>query len=362
MGLKAQSAGPETHGAGLRVGIRAPKETAMDAATSAPRKATARRLEPVAVALVGPTACGKSAIAEEIAASGGAEIVNMDSAAVYKGMDVGTAKPSARDMALTRHWLFDVAEPTERYGAAHFLRDAQSACADIRSRGKIPLFCGGTMMYLKTMIDGLSELPEASAAARARVARLQKEKGTPGLRAMLERVDPEYAQRIEANDPQRTIRALESYLTTGAPFSRSLRENPPRPAFGVAVLAMAPSSKPWLHPRIARRFDAMLQAGLIEETAELRRRLPDLRADMPSMRCVGYRQVWEYLEGKIDHAAMRANGMTETRRLAKRQMTWLRKLPLDAVVDPVGKTPEQTLRECQNAYEKLAEGISRALA
>lgn len=355
MSLEAQSAGP-------RVGIRAPKEFAMDASTSAPRKATARRLEPVAVALVGPTACGKSAVAEEIAASGGAEIVNMDSAAVYKGMDVGTAKPSARDMARTRHWLFDVAEPTERYGAANFLRDAQNACADIRSRGKIPLFCGGTMMYLKTMIDGLSELPEASAEARARVAQLQREKGTPGLRATLERVDPEYAQRIEANDPQRTIRALESYLTTGVPFSRSLRENPPRPAFGVAVLAMAPSSKPWLHPRIARRFDAMLQAGLVEETAELRRRLPDLRADMPAMRCVGYRQVWEYLEGRIDHAAMRANGMTETRRLAKRQMTWLRRLPLDEVVDPVGKTPEQTLRECQSAYEKLAEGIRRALA
>jgi tRNA dimethylallyltransferase len=283
-----------------------------------------------AVLLMGPTASGKSALALALAGRFPAEIVSVDSAQVYRGMDVGTAKPDAATRARVRHHLIDILDPAEAYSAARFRADALAAVAAIRARGRLPLLVGGTMLYFKAFTEGLSALPAADPAIRARLDVLAAEQGWPALHARLARVDPATAARLAPTDAQRIQRALEVFEATGTPLSRlqGTRESAGSPAPIVAV-ALLPPDRAALHAAIARRFDAMLAAGLVEELRGLRARSA-LHPGLPSMRCVGYRQAWEFIDGRIDAPTLRAKGIAATRQLAKRQFTWLRALPANA--------------------------------
>jgi tRNA dimethylallyltransferase len=279
-----------------------------------------------AVLLAGPTATGKSALALALAARFPAEIVSVDSAQVYRGMDIGTAKPDAATRTRVPHHLVDVIDPTDAYSAARFRRDALAAVAAIRRRGRLPLLVGGTMLYFKALTEGLSALPAADPTVRARLNARAAREGWPALHAELARVDPATAARLEPTDSQRIQRALEVHALTGRPLSalQGTRENDG--ALGPIVrIALLPHDRAALHAAIAARFDAMLAAGLVDELRGLRARYA-LTPDLPSMRCVGYRQAWEYLDGAIDAAALRAKGIAATRQLAKRQITWLRSL------------------------------------
>lgn len=281
---------------------------------------------PPAILLMGPTASGKTGLALQLARRLPCEIISVDSALVYRGMDIGTAKPDKATLAEFPHFLVDIIDPTESYSAARFCEDALGLMAEITARGHIPLLVGGTMLYFKALREGLDELPQAAPALRAEMEARAAKEGWPALHAELARLDPATADRLEAADAQRIQRALEVCLVTGRPMSEVLgrrRENFP---YRAIALALAPSERAELHRRIALRFDAMLAQGFIEEVAELRRRYP-LNAALPSMRCVGYRQAWQYLEGEMDFAAMREKGIAATRQLAKRQLTWLRSMP-----------------------------------
>jgi tRNA dimethylallyltransferase len=278
-----------------------------------------------AVLLMGPTASGKTALALELAAKLPVEIVSVDSAQVYRGMDIGTAKPDAATRSRVSHHLLDVIDPDEHYSAARFRRDALVAIAGVRARGRIPLLVGGTMLYFKALREGLSDLPPADAAVRARLDARAADEGWPALHAELARVDPATAARLDPADSQRIQRALEVYEVSGRPISalRGARQSPAEG--GLVSLALVPTDRAELHRRIATRFDAMLAAGLIDELAGLRRRFR-LDVSMPSMRCVGYRQVWQFLDGDGDRDALRERGAAATRQLARRQLTWLRSL------------------------------------
>jgi tRNA dimethylallyltransferase len=280
-----------------------------------------------AVLIMGPTASGKSALAVALAERVDLEIVSVDSAQVYRGMDVGTAKPDAATRARVPHHLIDIVEPTESYSAARFRADALAAIATIRARGRVPLVAGGTMLYFKALTEGLSALPPADPAVRARIDARAAREGWPALHAALARVDPATAARLEPGDAQRIQRALEVFELTGTPMSslQGAREAPS--SLGPAVrIALVPPDRARLHAAIAARFDAMLAAGLVDELRRLRARHA-LAPSMPSMRCVGYRQAWEFLDGRIDLATLREKGIAATRQLAKRQLTWLRALP-----------------------------------
>jgi tRNA dimethylallyltransferase len=280
-----------------------------------------------AVALAGPTASGKSAIAMALAERVELEIVSVDSAQVYRSMDIGTAKPSATERARVPHHLLDIIDPHERYSAARFALDARQAIRAINQRGRLALLVGGTMLYLKALLEGLDELPEADASVRAAIDAQAAERGWPALHRELARVDPQSAARLAPHDAQRIQRALEVWQLTGRPLSQAIG----RPSAGLRVplIALQPSSRPWLHERIEQRFDAMLAAGLIDEVRALRAR-GDLHEGLPSMRCVGYRQVWQALEhDQLDR--LRERGIAATRQLAKRQLTWLRALPGERV-------------------------------
>ena len=282
--------------------------------------------------LMGPTASGKSAAAMAIAERMPVEIVSVDSAQVYRGMDIGTAKPSAADRATVPHHLIDLIDPSEAYSAARFVTDAEVAIAAIRARGNVPLLTGGTMLYLKALRDGLDDMPAADLAIRAA---LEREAGADGWDAMhrqLAAVDPVTAARLAPLDAQRISRALEVWRSSGRPLSSFRQRDATVEPRALVVLSLEPSDRSALHARIAMRFDAMLNTGLIDEVAALRRRV-DLDARMPSMRCVGYRQVWEYLEGRCDRAAMRERAIAATRQLAKRQITWLRSMPDRRIID-----------------------------
>jgi len=282
---------------------------------------------PPAVLLAGPTASGKSALALALAERFAAEIVSVDSAQVYRGMDIGTAKPDAATRARVPHHLVDLLDPTEAYSAARFRADALSAIAAIRARGRVPLLVGGTMLYFKALAEGLSALPAADPALRARLDARASAAGWPALHAELARIDPATAARVAPTDAQRIQRALEVHALTGTPLSRLLGVREADGALGPAVaVALLPPDRARLHAAIARRFDAMLAAGLVDELAALRRRYA-LTPELPAMRCVGYRQAWEYLDGAIDAATLRAKGIAATRQLAKRQFTWLRAWP-----------------------------------
>jgi len=278
-----------------------------------------------AILLMGPTASGKSALALALAAVLDGEIVSVDSAQVYRGMDIGTAKPTASDRARVPHHLIDVVDPTESYSAARFVRDAVAAVASIRHRGRVPILAGGTMLYFKAITEGLSTLPEADPALRAALDARAARHGWPALHAELARVDPVTAARLPPTDAQRIQRALEVYSLTGVPLSQLQgRREPVAPALQDAVaIALVPPDRAALHEAIAERFDAMLVAGLVDELRALRSRHV-LHPALPSMRSVGYRQAWCFLDGEIDDVQLREQGIAATRQLAKRQFTWLR--------------------------------------
>jgi tRNA dimethylallyltransferase len=291
-----------------------------------------------AVLLMGPTASGKTAVALELAARLPVEIVSVDSAQVYRGMDVGTAKPDAATRSRVRHHLLDLIDPDQAYSAARFRVDALAAIAGVRARGCIPLLVGGTMLYFKALREGLSDLPPADAAVRARLDARAADEGWPALHAELAHVDPATAARLDPADSQRIQRALEVYALSGRPISalRGARRSPAEA--GLVSLALIPQDRAELHRRIAIRFDAMLAAGLVDELAGLRRRFR-LDASMPSMRCVGYRQAWQFIDGDGDCDALRERGAAATRQLARRQLTWLRSLDVatfDAYATQVG--------------------------
>ncbi len=279
------------------------------------------------VCLAGPTASGKTAaalaIAEALAPRGGVEIVSVDSALVYRGMDIGTAKPSAAERARVPHHLIDLIDPAQVYSAARFVADARALMAQIRARGRLPLLVGGTMLYFKALFDGLDDMPPADAAVRAALDAQANECGWPALHAELARVDPVTAARLAPGDAQRVQRALEIWRVSGRPMSSFHRERT-RSADLPPLVALEPRDRAWLHERIATRFATMLDAGLVDEVRRLRER-GDLDPGMPSMRCVGYRQTWEALD-RGDLATLRERGTAATRQLAKRQLTWLRSM------------------------------------
>ncbi len=273
---------------------------------------------------MGPTASGKTAMAMRIARELPCEIISVDSAQVYKGMDIGTAKPGAALLKEAPHHLIDVIEPHERYSAARFRDDALALMREITERNHIPLLVGGTMLYFQALTEGLNELPEADPMIRLMIDTMAGEQGWPAVHARLARVDPETAARLEPNDAQRIQRALEVYYVTNKPLSELLKK-PKYVYFPYSPIrvSLVPGDREVLHTRIAQRFEAMLEAGLVAELRTLREEYA-LEAGMPSMRCVGYRQAWEHLEGRIDAAALREQGIAATRQLAKRQLTWLR--------------------------------------
>jgi tRNA dimethylallyltransferase len=284
-------------------------------------------VKPLGICLAGPTASGKSALALHLADAlhGEVEFVSVDSAQVYRGMDIGTAKPDAAERARVPHHLVDLLEPEQAYSAAQFVRDASAAAEAIRARGRLPLLVGGTMLYFKALRDGLDAMPAAEPALRAQLDARAAAEGWPALHAELARVDPATAARLAPNDAQRIQRALEVWLATGRPLSDfHARSTAPGDAGRWPMISLEPSTRAWLHERIARRFDAMLEVGFVDEVRRLRQR-PALRPSMPSMRCVGYRQAWAALDsGTLD--SLREVGIAATRQLAKRQITWLRSM------------------------------------
>jgi tRNA dimethylallyltransferase len=282
---------------------------------------------PLAVCLMGPTASGKSDLALRLCAHYPFEIVSVDSAQVYRGLDIGSAKPSAAEQAQVPHHLIDIRDPAEAYSAAQFRVDALRVMADISARGRTPLLVGGTMLYFKVLREGLAPLPAADPALRRAIEAEAGEKGWPALHAELVRRDPEAAARIHPNHSRRIQRALEICRLSGEPMSELLRRADTQPlSHRLLQLAIAPRDRAVLHGRIEARFRAMLAGGLIEEVAALYRR-GDLGPELPSIRSVGYRQVWSYLAGEISGNQLQDQGVAATRQLAKRQFTWLRQWP-----------------------------------
>ncbi len=288
--------------------------------------------------LAGPTACGKTAAALALAQDIPLEIISVDSALVYRGMDIGTAKPSAAEMAQVPHHLIDIIDPAQSYSAARFVKDTLRLIGEIRARGRTPLLVGGTMLYIKALLDGLDEMPSASPEIRAMIDARMAEQGSAALHAELAQVDPVTAARLAPGDTQRIQRALEVWHSTGRPLSsfhsRGQAGSPASatPAHEAILVSLEPLDRAWVHARIALRFEQMMQAGFVDEVKALRQR-PDLHAGLPSIRCVGYRQVWEALDAGLDldqPAVLREvmdKGIAATRQLAKRQITWLRSMP-----------------------------------
>ena len=282
---------------------------------------------PPAIFLMGPTASGKTGLAVELAQRFPVELISVDSALVYRDMNIGTAKPDAATLARAPHHLIDIISPVEAYSAAQFCNDALCLMADITARGKVPLLVGGTMLYFKALEGGLSDLPQADPELRKQLEEQAEIHGWPALHFELSKVDPEAAARLEPADAQRIQRALEVYKLTGMPMSQHFSTTTDQSAlpYRLLKLALLPSDRAALHARIAKRFEAMLEQGLVEEVKRLRETYP-LRLSMPSMRCVGYRQSWEFLDGSLDSTELREKGIAATRQLAKRQMTWLRSM------------------------------------
>jgi tRNA dimethylallyltransferase len=299
---------------------------------------------PPAILLMGPTASGKTQLALALARAFPIEIVSVDSAQIYREMDVGTAKPSPSERRAVPHHLIDIVEPTESYSAARFRADALRLMKEISARGRIPLLAGGTMLYFKALREGLSELPESDAGVRARLDAEAAARGWPALHAELASIDPETATRLKPNDAQRIQRALEVFRVTGTPMSQLLRRGRRTGLpFRLIELALVPSDRGALHSRIEERFDTILTGGLVEELRALRKRYA-LRPGLPSMRCVGYRQAWQFLEGEIDRGELRDRGIFATRQLAKRQLTWLRGMPDMRIIDCLEPDLEASVR------------------
>jgi tRNA dimethylallyltransferase len=298
---------------------------------------------PFYLGLAGPTAAGKTAAALAIARAHPVEIISVDSALVYRGMDIGTAKPDAAELAAVPHHLINIRDPLQAYSAAEFVTDATSLMLQIAARGKLPLLVGGTMLYFKALTDGIDPMPSADAATRAALEQEAAAKGWPAMHAELALVDPLTAARLAPADSQRIQRALEVYRISGLPLSHfharrastvDAMNNEAHQATGTragALISLEPTERSWLHQRIALRFDTMLQGGFLDEVHALRAR-GDLHPDLPSMRCVGYRQAWEALDGLWPMSELRDKGIFATRQLAKRQITWLRSMPQRHVV------------------------------
>jgi tRNA dimethylallyltransferase len=278
------------------------------------------------ICLMGPTASGKTDLAVRLVERLPVDIISVDSAMVYKGMDIGTAKPDAETLRCAPHRLIDFLDPSEPYSAARFCADAIREIEEITQSGKTPLLVGGTMMYFRSLLQGLAELPAADEALRAVLAAEAGVVGWQEMHRQLAAVDPEAATRIHPNDPQRISRALEVYRLTGIPMSQWVKQPTRNLPYQPILLGLVPSDRGVLHDRIAQRFESMLKNGLVEEVRRLYMR-GDLTADKPAIRAVGYRQVWQYLNGELDYEGMLVKGIVATRQLAKRQLTWLRSMP-----------------------------------
>lgn len=291
--------------------------------------------KPLVVAIMGPTASGKTAAALAIAQQIPCEIISVDSALIYQEMDIGSAKPNAEELASVPHHLIDILPPTASYSAMQFRDDALHLIEEIQQRGKLPLLVGGTMLYFKTLKEGLDDLPTADPEIRAQLDKEAEEIGVPGLHARLMTLDPITGERLKPNDSQRIQRALEVIMITGKPMSSLFtdKKTAPELPFDLLQLALEPSDRKVLHDKIALRFDMMLANHQFEDEVKRLRARGDLHLGLPSMRCVGYRQMWEYLDGDYDAATMREKGIIATRQLAKRQLTWLRAIPERIVID-----------------------------
>lgn len=289
--------------------------------------------DPSILCIAGPTASGKSAVARAIAQKWPCEIINVDSATIYRGMDIGTAKPSREERAAITHHLLDIRDPLDAYSAAAFRRDALTLVTEIRARGHLPVLVGGTMLYFKALRDGLNDLPTADPMIRQELESRASLIGWPAMHAELHTIDPVTAARLSTNDSQRIQRALEIWLIRGKPMSALLTatEQTDRPVATV-TLSLEPGERSDLHHRIALRFDEMLREGLVDEVKKLYAR-GDLHPNLPSIRCVGYRQIWSMLAGDTNAAQAREQAIAATRQLAKRQLTWLRSLPERITID-----------------------------
>lgn len=288
---------------------------------------------PPAIFLMGPTASGKTGVAVDLVQRMPVELISVDSALVFRDMDIGTAKPDVATLAKAPHHLIDIISPTEAYSAAAFRKDALRLMADITARGKIPLLVGGTMLYFKALREGLSPLPQADAALREQLDAEIAQHGIEHLHAKLAKVDAETAARLHATDTQRVQRAMEIFLVSGKPMSELIKQQEQDPLpYAITPIALIPSDRAVLHQRIAVRFEQMLKDGLVDELRGLRDKY-DLHRDMTSMRCVGYRQAWEFMEGDISKAELSEKGIAATRQLAKRQLTWLRSMPDSIALD-----------------------------
>jgi tRNA dimethylallyltransferase len=282
---------------------------------------------PSAIFLMGPTASGKTGVAVELAHALPVEIISVDSALVYRDMDIGTAKPDTATLARAPHHLIDIISPTEAYSAAAFRHDALRLMQDITARGRIPLLIGGTMLYFKALREGLSDLPQSDPAVRAALDAEIAQHGIAHLHRQLAQVDAETAARLHPTDTQRIQRALEVFRLTGQPMSTLIgQQQSPELPYHIMPIALVPSDRAVLHQRIATRFKTMLAHGLVDELRMLREKYP-LHPNMTSMRCVGYRQAWQFIEGEINEAQLLETGIAATRQLAKRQLTWLRSMP-----------------------------------
>ncbi|PSJ81441.1 tRNA (adenosine(37)-N6)-dimethylallyltransferase MiaA [Neisseria iguanae] len=310
---------------------------------------------PKAFAVLGPTASGKTGLALKIAKSLPVEIISLDSALVYRDMDIGTAKPTAAERAGVPHHLIDIISPLESYSAAEFVADCVRLVDEIHARGRLPLIVGGTMMYFHALTEGLNNLPEADAATRARLQASKAEYGLAHLYQRLQETDPETAGRLKANDSQRIERALEVFMLTGKPLSRHFAEKATHmPSLDLCTIALIPENRALLHAQIGKRFKQMLAQGFLDEMYMLKHRYPELTPDSTAMRCVGYRQAWDYLDGLTGYDTFVEKGIAATRQLAKRQLTWLRKIPLARTLDPYsGSGYVQTaLNSVRNHFEK----------
>lgn len=279
--------------------------------------------KPKAIFLMGPTASGKTALAIALRQQLPVEIISVDSALIYRGMDIGTAKPNAEELSQAPHRLIDILDPSVPYSAADFRQDALNVMDEITAQGKIPLLVGGTMLYFKALLEGLSPLPSADSAIREEIENIAQQQGWGEIHRRLELVDPVAATRIHPNDPQRLSRALEVYLISGKTLTEMTQTAGEELPYNVFQFAIAPQDRKVLHQRIEQRFHKMLNERFEEEVRALYKR-GDLHIDLPSIRCVGYRQMWSYLEGEIDYDEMVYRGICATRQLAKRQITWLR--------------------------------------
>ncbi len=296
---------------------------------------------PTAIFLMGPTASGKTSVAVELAQRQQMELISVDSALVYRDMNIGTAKPDAATLALAPHHLIDIINPTEAYSAAAFRRDALRLMHDITQRGKIPLLVGGTMLYFKALREGLSDLPQSDPAVRAALDAEIAQHGIEHLHIQLAKVDAKTAARLKPTDTQRIQRAMEIYRITGKTMSELIgQEQSAELPYRILPIALVPSDRTQLHERIAMRFKTMLEQGLVDELRMLRKKYP-LHPDMTSMRCVGYRQAWQFMEGEIDESQLLETGLAATRQLAKRQLTWLRSMPENVEVDCLAPSMEK---------------------